>query len=191
MKTLHVFTEEPSAKIVFEAILPKILPNDVQFRVYPHQGKKDLEKALKTTVPSISKMPGATILITRDQDNEECLDVKLSILNKLDGNCKCPYCIRIICKELEAWFLGDLAAIQSAYPRFKPEQYSNKAEFRDVDVIDYPSRVLMNIIPEYSKRDTLPKLEVSGAIAPLLDLVMNSSPSFNHTIAAIRKLGNT
>jgi hypothetical protein len=188
MKTLHVFTEEPSAKIVFEAILPKILPEDVLFSVYPHQGKQDLERALEKVVPSISRTPGATILITRDQDNEDCMDVKQSILKELNGKCHCPYFVRIICRELESWFLGDLAAIQSAYPRFKPEQYIHKAEFRDVDDIDYPSRKLMTIIPEYSKRDTLPKLEVSGAIAPLLDLEKNSSPSFNHTIAAIRKL---
>ena len=55
MKTLHVFTEEQSAKNVFESILPKILPADVSYRIYPHQGKQDLEKAIQKTIPSITQ----------------------------------------------------------------------------------------------------------------------------------------
>jgi hypothetical protein len=188
MKTIHIFTEEPSAKNVFEAILPKLLPNDVTFRVYPHQGKQDLEKALKTTLPSICKMPGARILVTRDQDSEDCVEVKERIRDVIADRCSCGYYIRIICRELESWFLGDLEAIRDAFPRFKPDNYSNKADFRNVDKINQPNRYLLKIIPEYSGRETLPKLEVSETIAPLLDLDSNKSHSFNQTLAAIRNL---
>ncbi len=73
MITFHVFTEERSAKNVFDELLPKILHENVNFRIYPHQGKQDLERALRTTLPTISKLPGSKILITRDQDNEDCI----------------------------------------------------------------------------------------------------------------------
>ena len=186
--TLHVFTEEPSAKNVFEILLPKLLPENTSFRIYPHQGKQDLEKALKHTVPSISKVPGSKILITRDQDSSNCIDVKKSMDAILALNCSCEYYIRIVCKELEAWFLGDLNAVRSAYPRFKPEQHQEKADFRNVDMITNPNLYLLRIIPEYLGRDSLPKLEVSESIAPFLNLDGNTSTSFNHTISAIKKL---
>jgi hypothetical protein len=135
MITLHVFTEEPSAKNVFDVLLPKLLPEDVSFRVYPHQGKRDLESALRKSLPSISKIPGSRILITRDQDSADCTDVKGGISEIIDNSCKCDYLIRIACKELESWILGDLEAIKSAYPRFKPELHLTKSDFRNVDHI--------------------------------------------------------
>jgi len=191
IRIIHIFTEEPSAKNIFDILLPKILPDGVFFRVYPHQGKQDLEKALRTTVPSISKMPGAKILITRDQDSSDCIEVKEEIKAIIADKCHCEYFIRIICRELESWFLGDLKAIESAYSRFKPENFINKADFRNVDRITQPNVYLLKIIPEYNNRETLPKLEVSQTIAPFLNLETNRSTSFNCTIAAIKTLASS
>lgn len=190
INTLHVFTEEPSARNVFEAILPKLLPDNISFRIYDHQGKKDLEQALKKTIPSISKVPGSVILITRDQDEADCKEIKRDINKLIKTNCCCPYLIRIICHELESWFLGDLYAISYAFPRFKPENFQNKAEFRDVDKISYSKEYLLRIIPEYSDRNRLPVLETSEKIAQYLRLDSNSSKSFNNTISGIKKLIN-
>jgi len=190
MTFLHVFTEEESAKILFEAILPKLLPEGVFFNVYKHQGKQDLERGLRTTLPSISKMPGSRILITRDQDSADCKDVKTRINEIAFEYCQCPYLIRIICHELESWFLGDLHAISFVFPRFKPDVFLNKAELRDVDRIVSPNEYLLKIIPEYSGRTYLPKLETAEKISQYLNLDKNNSTSFNHSIAGIRKLAN-
>ncbi|MDR0802630.1 hypothetical protein [Fluviicola sp.] len=187
MIILHIFTEELSAKNVFDEILPKIIPG-ISYRIYPHQGKQDLHKALKTTIPSISKIPGSRILITRDQDNQDCKDVKNDLAQVLDGKCVCPYSIRIVCRELESWFLGDLNAIKQAYPRFKPEQHIGKADFKNVDLIAIPKNYLLRIIPEYHNAETLPKLETSSKISQFLDLDNNTSMSFQFTISAIKQL---
>lgn len=190
MTVIHIFTEEQSLKNVLTEVLPKVLPKHVYFNIYSHQGKQDLEKALKTTLPSISKTPGAKILITRDQDNDDCIELKKRIFELVNDNCLCEFSIRIICKELEAWFLGDMNAIESAYPKFKADQHINKAEFREVDKIQSPSRQLLNIIPDFSKSEYLPKLEVSECISPFLQIDNNKSVSFNHTITAIKKLAS-
>ena len=188
MRVIHIFTEELSIKNVLEVILPKILPIDVYYRIYPHQGKEDLEKALSSTLPSISKIPGSKILVTRDQDNNDCIELKQHLDEIISNNCACEYSIRIVCKELESWFLGDMEAIEQAYPRFKAEQHVNKAEFRNVDKIAYANRQLLKHIPEYIDRQTLPKLEVSENISQFMDFSKNKSDSFNHTIKAILKL---
>lgn len=190
MITLYVFTEEPSLKIVLETILPKILPENVYFQIYSHQGKQDLEKALRTTLPSISKIPGSKILVTRDQDSSDCKELKQHLLEVIGLNCQCDFSIRIVCRELEAWYLGDMLAIQQAYPRFNPEQYKNKSEFRNVDKLQSANRELLKLIPEYSSRDYLPKLEAAENISPFLNLKENKSESFNQTISVILKLVN-
>ena len=82
-------------------------------------------------------------------------------------------------------------AINKGYPRFKPESFKNKSDFRNVDKITNPNIYLLKIIPEFSKRSTLPKLEVSETIAPFLNISDNKSVSFIHTINAIKKLINS
>ncbi|HRB70901.1 MAG TPA: hypothetical protein PK776_03545 [Flavobacterium sp.] len=190
MTFLHIFTEEPSLKIVLDTILPKILPDNVYFQIYSHQGKQDLEKALISTLPTISKIHGSKILVTRDQDSSDCKELKQNLLQIIGLNCHCDFLVRIVCRELESWYLGDMQAIEKAYPRFKSEQYRNKAEYRNVDKLQSPNRELLKIIPEYSNRDYLPKLETAEYISPFLNLKANNSESFNQTINAILKLIN-
>jgi hypothetical protein len=188
MNHLHIFTEEPSASIFFDAVLPKVLPEGVTYSVYPHQGKQDLEQAIKTTVPSISRIPGSKILITRDQDSGDCKPVKQKIVDSIKDNCHAPYLVRIFCRELEAWYLGDLKAVKAAYPRFNPKLFEGKKEFRNVDDIQTPNQYLLSILPEYKGREYLPKLETSEKIAPNLDIDANTSTSFQHLISGIQKL---
>ncbi len=190
---LHIFTEEPSIEKVFNSILPKLLDvESVNYRVYPHQGKNDLEHALRTTLPIISKIPNSRILITRDQDLCDCKELKLKLDAIVKDNCACPYFIRIICRELEAWFLGDMIAIQQAYPRFDASRHQNSSKFRDIDKIQSPNVRLKEIIPDYQSLDNFPKNETAERISPFLSLdnnfALNKSLSFKNTMQAIQKL---
>ena len=189
MSTLYILTEEPSIKNIFEAVLPQILPQNVSFRILVHQGKKDLEKALSERIVSLSRIEGAKILITIDQDTNDCKLLKQRLADLIREKCSCDYKIRIVCKELESWLLGDLLAIENAFPRFKSLSFIEKAEMRDVDKIKgRPADFLLRIIPELKDRKKLPKLEFSKKVAPFLDVANNRSISFNHTIDAIKKL---
>lgn len=188
MTVLHIFTEELSAKRLLDVVIPKVIPVNTYHRVYPHQGKEDLEKALKNTLPTISRTPGSRIIIMRDQDTGECEEVKRNIQEIIGLNCQCEYLVRIACKELESWYLGDLNALQFAYPRFKPDQYQNRSVLRNVDNINFPDRYLLQIIPEFRNRAYLPKIEVAESIGPHLDINNNRSHSFNHFIQAVRRL---
>jgi len=189
MKTLYVLTEEPSIKNVFEVILPKILPQNVNFHILVHQGKNDLKKVLSEKIASLSRVEGAKILITMDQDANDCKQLKQKLSDLIGKNCNCDYKIRIVCRELESWLLGDLSAIERAFPKFKSGLYTKKPQMRNVDKTKgKPSDLLLRIIPEFKDRKNLPKIELSKKVAPFLDIVNNCSPSFNHTIKAIRQL---
>ena len=186
--TLHIFTEELSFKKLADQILPILLPKDTGFKVYTHRGKQDLEQALTKTLPVISKKPGAKVLITRDQDSGNCINVKRDLEKIITGKCFCQYKIRIVCHELECWMLGDMEAIAKAYPRFKAELYQYKADYRTVDrIADAPER-LIRIIPELKQNKSLPKLEFANRVASHMNIEANSSTSFKHFIIAIRQL---
>ncbi len=187
---LHIFAEEASFKHIADHLVPQLLPQDASFRVYPHQGKQDLEKALKTTVPVISRIPDSRILITRDQDDEDCEQIKMNLLKLIEGKCKCPYLIRIICNESECWYLGDLQAIKAAYPRFDPDKYAHTSDFRNVDDIRNAPEKILKIVPELGKREHLPKLEFSRRVSAHLNIARNTSTSFRHFVSAIRKLSS-
>lgn len=188
MKCIHVFVEEASIKRVLDVLMPKILPEGVTFRTYPHQGKQDLEKAIRSTMPSISKIPGSRIIISRDQDSGECTVVKSNIEKQVQGKVGCPYKIRIVCQELESWFLGDLQALSKAFPRFNPDAIAGKAAMRFVDGIANPSQYLLKVIPEYASTEHLPKIENAERIAPFMDINENKSISFLQMVNAIKYL---
>lgn len=191
MKKLHIFTEEPSAKICFEALIANgnvVIKDGEQIKIHAHEGKKALEYALSKTIPTISGYSGSKILVTIDQDKNDCKELKAKIEKILRENCRCDYKIRIVCKELESWFLGDLEAVAKSYPRFNIDQHKNKSKMRRVDEIDQPSKKLLKIIPEYKDKKALPKIEASKKISPHLDLNKNTSPSFKNTILAIKTL---
>jgi hypothetical protein len=185
--TLHVFTEEASFEKFARMFFIRLIP-DIDVRIYSHQGKQDLEKALRTAVPAISKMPDAKILITRDQDSDNCRTLKKRLLELVANRCFCACKIRIVCRELECWMLGDMEAIAKAYPRFKPEQYKHKADFREVDIIaDAPDR-LLRMIPELKQNRSLPKIAFASNVAPHMDTDANTSGSFKQFVAAVRQL---
>ena len=85
-------------------------------------------------------------------------------------------------------FLGDLTAVEKAYSRFKATKYLHKVKLRNVDRIVAPHKYLLEIIPEYSGRETLPKIETSSKIAPFMNVENNKSERFYYTICAIKKL---
>jgi len=185
--TLHIFTEESSFKEFAHRLFSGWMP-DADVRIYPHQGKQDLERALRTTLPAISKKPGARILVTRDQDSDDCHRLKEELQALIVGQCSCAYKIRIVCRELECWMLGDLDAIAKAYPRFKPEQFQHKADFRKVDsIVDAPDR-LLQMIPDFKQNKSLSKIAFAKNVAPHMNMDVNTSVSFKHFIAAVRQL---
>lgn len=189
MKGFYFLVEEPSIKPVIECVVTNLLNLSAEdwFEIKIHQGKQDLKKALRDVIPTLSKIPNVRIMILHDQDNSDCNELKDELLQELSNKCNCPFKVRIVCRELESWFLGDMKALAKAYPGFNAENYENKAKFRSVDKIKNPSKELLSIISEYSGLLNLPKVKNAETVAPYLSLE-NNSISFKHFIDGIREL---
>ncbi len=117
-----------------------------------------------------------------DQDSADCKILKAKLLGEAfpNGEPNLPLLIRIVCKELEAWYWGDMDAIEQAYPRFRASNYRNKAKYRNPDALANAKEELKKILPELAQISTAQK------IAPFMNLEQNSSSSFNHFLNGLR-----
>lgn len=116
--------EEESMKHVLEILLPKILPPTYRLNencfLRPHNGKSDLRNSIPKKVKVFSAFREETkLVILHDQDSNDCTVLKKDLQKLCEENGDCPVLIRIPCRELEAWYLGDMEAVEQAYPRFK------------------------------------------------------------------------
>jgi len=187
MKTLHIFTEELSAKKCFENIRTNFFPSH-NFEIHPHSSREELKKRLPKVIPSLSKTNDVRILITIDQDKNNCKKLKTELEKIVQEKCLCPYKIRIVCKELESWFFGDLEAVTKAYPRFNSTLHRNKTKMKNVDEIEQPNKEFLKIIPDFKNINRLPKVEFAERVSAHLSLDHNTSLSFQNTINAIKFL---
>jgi hypothetical protein len=178
--------EEPSMKIVLETILPKLIPEHISYICIPHQGKQDLCKSIPKKIKAFNFNPDTKFIIVHDQDSHDCKKLKSELLEICQNAGNKNILIRIICHELESWFLGDLVAVEKAY-RLKPEslsQQQNKTKFRNPDQLNSAKEELRKLVPEYYPGTH------SKAIAPYLSLTENKSRSFQVFLDGINKILN-
>jgi hypothetical protein len=173
--------EEPSMKEVLESILPRLLPDHVDYLCIPHQGKSDLEKSIPIKLRAWRE-PNVHFVIMRDQDASDCRALKqqLALVCFQAGRSDCL--VRIVCRELESWFLADLKAVELGTCVSGIATKQNKIQFRNPDANSSPSRALKKLIPGYQK--------ISGAraIAPHLDLGNTRSRSFAAFVEGVTAL---
>jgi hypothetical protein len=168
-------------KATLEHLLPKLGINISEVVIIAHEGKTDLERSIPHKLRAW-QTPGARFLILRDNDRApDCTAVKkrLSSLVEITGKSELTK-VRVVCQELEAWFLADLAALVAA--GYLAPGTSPKFARRDPDTITHPVVEMQRLRRGYGK--------ITGAaeIAPHLDPDNNRSASFRNTIAAIRDL---
>lgn len=173
--------EEPSMKEFLDGFLPRILPPSVVFKTIPHEGKTDLEKSIPRKLRAW-QTPGARFVVIRDQDSADCVDVKRRLRELCVGAGRDDARVCVACKELEAWFLGDLLAVGEAFGDARLAGLQDKAKFRAPDRLGSPNRELAALIPGYGK--------VSGArrLGPLLRVEGSRSPSFRYFVKTVREL---
>lgn len=174
--------EEESAKVLIEGILPRIFgrTQQVPVRYIVFDGKQDLERQLERKIRGYLN-PEARFIVLRDQDAEDCRFVKERLLQKCrpGGNAACK--VRIACRELESFYLGDLAAVEAGLgiPGFS--RRLNQAPYRNPDSIQKPSEFLIK-----STKKRFQKVGGARAIAPHLNLDDNRSASFGQLVQLIR-----
>ncbi len=182
MRTLVLFLEEPSAKAMLEGLLPRILPSRMELRFIVFEGKQDLEKQLERRLAHW-QAPDSLFVVLRDQDAGDCREIKQRLVDKCVSAGHADALVRIACRELESWYLGDLAAVEAAFGQRGLTRRSLKAKYRQPDALGSPSGEL-----EKMTRGQYQKVAGSRKLGPLLSLEGNASRSFQVFVQGITRL---
>lgn len=171
--------EERSMKEVLDIILPKILPDHVTFKTVPHNGKSDLENSIPKKLKAW-KEPDTKFVIVRDQDSGDCIDVKQALKDLCEPHRR-EVLIRIACRELEAWYFGDLEAVSAAYGK-DVARLSQKSKYRIPDRIGNPKDELKKLFPRHQQIDGARRIAVH------MNIEKNTSTSFQQFVDGVKKL---
>lgn len=212
----EILVEDLSGKRALDILIPKILGNQHSFRIINYRGvgriPKDLtnrtdagKRFLLTQLPKLLQGYGnafagylpsysAAVIVVCDLD-DKCLKAfrreLFAVLNACAPKPETRFCIAI--EEGEAWLLGDIPAVKSAYPKAKEDLlngYQNDAicgtwELLADAVYRGGSSALRKKGWQAVGRE---KSDWAENITPHMDVDANASPSFRYFRDKLRDL---
>lgn len=198
---IELLLEEPSAEAFFAEFLPKIVAEGTTWRLIPFQGKADLlanlEKRLKGYAAWIPADWRIVVLV--DEDREDCRRLKskleaaaaaAGLLTKTKAR-KTSFVVlnRIAVEELEAWFLGDVDALLTAYPGVQAS-LAQQAKYRNPDAVTGGTWEALERVLQRAGYFTggLGKIELARTMAKHLQPNRNRSGSFQCFLSGMASL---
>ena len=185
MKTVVFLLEEPSAAEFLKGLIETNIKVDpvnlnIQYKIF--EGKQDLEKNLKRVI-KLWKTPDTTFLIMRDQDAGDCKIIKNGLVKECEDSGRSGYIVRVACRELESFYLGDLAAVEEGLELQGIKGRQGTKKFRTPDYLHSPSKELSRIT-----KGRYQKISGSRAIASFLKPSLNTSHSFSVLYKSLIKI---
>lgn len=176
--------EEKSMVELLRGVLPKVFPEWVENQDWiavPHNGKSDLEASVPRKLRAWN-VPGDRFIIMRDNDGGDCRAHKQKLLGLAADKPADQVLVRIVCQELEGWFLGDLEAVAQAYPVADRHLKARPRKYND------PDR-MTNAADELRLLTEVPgKVGRAKAISTHMSIEANLSRSFQVFIAGLQRI---
>lgn len=176
--------EEPSMKALLDGLLPRLLPGfsaGQNFLCVPHEGKSDLDRSIPRKL-SAWREPLVRFVVVRDADGADCIDLKARLQTLCTKAGRPDSLVRLVCQELESWYIGDLQALSVAFGNSKLDTPAHRKRFAYPDDWLKPSVELKRLLPAFQK--------ISGArvMAAVLKDAGNLSQSFRVFVAGVRRV---
>lgn len=184
MKELVFLLEERSAAALLDRLLPRILDPSIHVRMITFEGKQDLEKQVVRRIRGYLN-PCARFLVLRDLDSHpNCKILKERLLGLCRDSGRLSHCIvRLACRELETFYLADLAAVEKAFGLKGLSAKQQGRKFRRPDELGSPSKELKLLTDGLYE-----KISGSRSIGEFLDVSNDRSLSFSALINGVKKL---
>lgn len=184
MRELVFLLEEESAKAMLESLLPRMLNSEISPRLLAFEGKQDLEKQMARKMRGYINQH-ARFIVLRDQDaTPDCRVVKRALLARCKKAGKQSVSIvRIACRELETFYLADLAAVEAGLGLNGLVKQQKTAKFRRPDELQNPSKELIALTKAQYQ-----KVSGSRTIGKHLEVDNERSSSFKNLIAGIKRM---
>lgn len=213
----EVLVEDASGKIALEAILPKILGRNGEahsFRIIAYKGVGQLPKGLRDASEArhrilLARLPRllrgygnslqamaetAAVVVVVDLDQRDCMQFKNELLALVAGCHPAPQVLfRIAIEELEAWFMGDQAAVVKAYPRARKAALENYVQDSVCGTWESLAEAIHEGGAKKLKKQGWPapgkaKCDWAREIAPRMNVERNLSKSFQVFRDGMRRL---
>ena len=180
MNVVVFLLEEESMRALLSVLLPPLYP-DLTFQFLVFEGKSGLEKNIPRKLRG-KWPPGYRFVVLRDNDGGNCVGLKRRLMQSCKDAGRPDTLVRIVCQELESWFLGEPEALAEAFGDKSLRNLGSKARFRVPDTVPKPSDDLRKLLPTFAK--------VSGAkkMACYLTRERNKSHSFQVLMSGLDKL---
>lgn len=178
--------EEPSMRALLDDWLPRIFPGWVEgehFLCVPHEGKSDLDRSIARKLAAW-RIAGDRFVVLRDNDGAGCMASKarLRVLCQQAG--RPQTLVRLVCQELESWYLGDLAALAQALQAPKADTPAHRKRYADPDGWHKPSLEVKRLAPAFQK------LSGARAMARHLGTQDNRSRSLHAFVVGLRRMAD-
>ena len=125
--------EEPSMQALLECLLPRLFPGWIvgsHFLCIRHEGKTDLRRSIPRKLRAWQGI-GDRFIVVQDQDKADCTMLKQSLHSLCSDAGRPDTLVRIVCQELESWYIGDLDALSLEYGVASFRHRSALKRFRD------------------------------------------------------------
>jgi hypothetical protein len=163
---LELLVEEPSAEAFLRGLLPRLLPPNRTFEVYPFQGKQDLLDKLEARLRGYAAWLPAEwrIVVVVDRDDDDCRRLKQrmeQIANRAGLRTK------------------DWEAVRAAFPRVS-RTVPRQSRYREPDAITGGTwEAFERILQRHGYfKGGLPKIDVARVLGQHVDHTRCHSPSF-------------
>ncbi|MBC7663719.1 MAG: DUF4276 family protein [Caulobacter sp.] len=176
--------EEPSMKALLDELLPRVFLGwkpDEHFQCVPHEGKSDLDRSIPRKLKGW-RVPGDRFVVVRDTDGADCLAIKATLKRMCRQAGRSDTLIRLVCQELEGWYLGDLSALATAFELPKINAPANRKRFIEPDGWQKPSVEVKRLVPMFQKTSG------ARAMGAHLDATSNTSLSFQTFLQGIHNI---
>jgi hypothetical protein len=130
MKNLVFLLEEPSAKDLLQGLLPRLVPAATPIYYLVFEGKQDLERQIVRKLRG-RRLPDSAFVVLRDQDAADCHIVKERLTSRVAESGRQLTLVRVACRELESWIVGDWRAVAQAFDRPTLDAHSSKVGCRN------------------------------------------------------------
>lgn len=177
-------------------LLPRLLPAQVSFQIYPSQCKDELLQRLPDRLRGYGWLPDDwRIVVIVDRDDDDCAVLKQRMeamacqaglrSRTASGGAIWQVANRIAIEELEAWYFGDWESVCTSYPGVS-RTLPRREGFRDPDAIRGGTwEAFERVLKQAGHfRTGLRKTEAARTMGHSMDARRNSSRSF----AALREV---
>lgn len=202
---LEVLVEDRSTEQALRHLIPQIAPH-CSFNIRSFDGQRGLMKRLPGRLRGYAERvrydPNLRIVVVVDLDDDNCHELKKTLedmtrsagLTSLRSvrTAQIPIvATRIAIEELEAWFVGDVGALRTAYPRI-PQSLAARHNLREPDDVRGGTwEAVERLLQSHGyHHGGMRKIALADEVARHMDVENNRSTSFCCLRDGIRRLTN-